>query len=152
GLDMVHIVPHHIGSSGHFAHIAANRAREGLHFIQHDGFNLLFQRVGQLVTVAAENLDAVELTGVVRGGNHHAGVCLVLSYQKRHGRRGHNAQLHHVVTHTTQTVSHSIFQHIAGKTGVLTAEDLGMAVVVVCQYHCGGAANVHGHLTGQLAV
>ncbi len=37
------------------------------------GFNLVFEFVGQLVTVGAKDLDAVVLPGIVRRGNDNAG-------------------------------------------------------------------------------
>ena len=54
-------------------------------------FHGQFDRVGQLESVAAEELDAVVLPGIVRGGDDDAGVEAVRAREKRDGRSGDDA-------------------------------------------------------------
>ena len=152
GFNMVHIVPHYIGGRQHLSHIPAGRTGRGQGLVQHNGFNAFFQGVGELVTVAAENLNAVELAGVVGGGNHNARIGFILSHQKRHCRGGHHAQLHHIGPYAAQAGSQGALQHIAGKPGILADEDFGVEAVFIRQHHCGGPANLHGQLTGELTI
>ena len=51
-----------------------------------------FDRVGQLEAVAAEELDAVVLPGIVRGGDDDAGLEAVLTREEGDGGSGHNTR------------------------------------------------------------
>ena len=88
---MVDIIPVSVVCLGHTPHPSPSWTRIILHLIQHDRFDLLLQSVGQLVAVAAKNLDAVKFTGVVGGGNHNARIGAVFSHQIGYRRRGYYA-------------------------------------------------------------
>ena len=51
-----------------------------------------FVGIGQLESVGAEELDAVVLPGIVRGGDDNARVEAVSTREERHGRRGDDAR------------------------------------------------------------
>ena len=53
-------------------------------------------RIGELEAVGAEELDAVVLPGIVRGGDDDSGVEAMGAGEKRNGRCGHDARALHL--------------------------------------------------------
>ena len=100
---MVNVIPMGVLRKGDGTHTAAYRLWIRHSAVQNDGFNLLLQFIRQLVAIAAEHLNPVELTRVMRSGDHHTGIRMVFSNEIRHRRRWHNAQLHNVCAGRTKT-------------------------------------------------
>ena len=63
-------------------------------------------RVGQLVAIVREHLDAVVRPGIVRGRDHHAGGELTHARQVRHARRGQHAGRFHCHPSFFQSCGH----------------------------------------------
>ena len=70
--------------------------------------DLALDLVGQLVAVRAEQLDAVVIVGVVRGGDHHAEVGAHRARQHRHRRRRHRAEQQHVHAHRVKPATSAV--------------------------------------------
>ena len=60
------------------------------------GLDFVFQLVGELVAVGAEDLDAVVLPGIVRGRDDDPGGETIGAREVRHARRGDDAGAHHL--------------------------------------------------------
>jgi len=84
--------------------------------------------IGQLVAVRPEQLDAVILIGVVRGGDHDPEIAAHHPRQHRDGRCRQRAQQHHVHPHGQEPGGKRGFQHVAGEPRVL-ADDDAVAVI-----------------------
>ena len=106
--------------------------------------------VGELVALAAEDLDAVVLVGVVAGGDDDAGVGLLLPGQIRHRRSGDGAHRLHIAAHGADARHQGGLQHIGGHTGILADEDHGTAALVL--HEDGGHRLAHpvGKVRGQV--
>ena len=98
--------------------------------------DLLFDVVGQLEALRAEQLDAVVLEQVMRGGNHHAEIGAHRLGQHRHRRRRHRAEQQHVHADRGEAGHHRVFDHVAGKPGIL-ADDDAMAMVAALKHQSG---------------
>ena len=85
--------------------------------------DLLFDIVGQLEALRAEQLDAVVLEQVMRGGNHHAEIGAHRLGQHRHRRRRHRAEQQHVHADRGKAGHHRVFDHVAGETRILADHD-----------------------------
>ena len=151
-LDVVHIITHHVRRSGYAADVAPCGDRRNVGVVEDDGLDLLFERIWQLIAVAAENFDPIELAGVVRRCEHHARVRFVFADQERHRRGRHNTELHNISPHAAQASCNCTLQHIGRNARVFSDQNFRMAVVVVRQHHRRRPADVHGHLTGKLRI
>ena len=78
--------------------------------------------VGELVAVAAEELDAVVLVGVVRGRQHDGEVERVAVQQQRRGRRRQHAAEQRVAARGRDARGHRRLQHLAGLARVAQEE------------------------------
>ena len=67
GFQMLDVVAHGALPAADLAQVAARNQRHLVLFVQHQRLDLVLQLVGQLEALAAEDLDAVERVGVVRG-------------------------------------------------------------------------------------
>ena len=89
--------------------------------------------IRELVALAAEDLDAVMLIGVVAGGEDDAGVSFLLPGQVRHRRGGDGAHRLHVAAHGADTRHQSGLQHVGGDAGILSDEEHGPPPAVLRQ-------------------
>ena len=85
----------------------------------HGGLDGGLVRVRQLVAVGAEELDAVVVMGVVRGGDHHAQIGAQRPRQHAHGGRRQGAGQQDVHPRRGEARDKGAFDHIAGKPRVL---------------------------------
>ena len=108
------------------AHAGASRQRIGSHgFLGHDpGADLLLDSIGKLHTLAAKELDAVELRRIVRSGDDDAAVELVLDGEQRHGRRGDDAAAVRTAALGHDAGSQSALEHGARKTRIAADADV----------------------------
>ena len=104
--------------------------------------DLLFDVVGQLETVRAEQLDAVVLEQIVRRGNHHAEIGAHRFGQHRHRRRRHRAEQQHIHADRGKAGDHRVFDHVAGQPRVL-ADDDAMAMVAALEHEAGSLPYLH---------
>ena len=107
--------------------------------------DLLFDVVGQLEALRAEQLDAVVLEQVVGGGNHHAEVGAHRLGQHRDRRRRHRADQEHVHADRGEARDHRVFDHVAGQTGVL-ADDDAVAMLAALKHQPRGLAHLERQL------
>ena len=98
--------------------------------------DLLLDVVGQLEALRAEQLDAVVLEQVMRGGNHHAEIGAHRLGQHRHRRRRHRAEQQHIHADRGEAGHHRVFDHVAGKPRIL-ADDDAMAVLAALEHQPG---------------
>ena len=89
-------------------------------------FHRQLHRVGQLESVAAEELDAVVLPGIVRGRDDHAGMKAMGARQKGHGRCGHNARALDPRSRLTQSGGQHGSDPRAGLARVAAQDHLGL--------------------------
>ena len=82
----------------------------------------MFDLVGQLEAVGAEQFDAVIVIGVVRGGNHHPEIGAHGAREHGHGGSRHRAGLEHVHADRGEAGHQRGFDHVAGEAGILTDE------------------------------
>ena len=92
-------------------------------FVAHDvALNEIFEVVGQLVAVRAEDFHAVVLVGIVGRGDHDAGDGTHGFRQVGDGGRGHGADEIDVHSHGNEAAGDGGFKHVAGNAGVLADE------------------------------
>src|SRR5581483_5751509 len=94
-----------------------------------------------------EELDAVVFEGVVRGGNHDAGVDPQASREKGDRRGGKRTDQKNVDPHRADPGGQGRFQHISRNPGIF-ADDDPVPPRFVLENMRGGAAKLHRHLTG----
>ena len=116
-----------------------------------DFLNPILHRVGELVAVAVEELDAVILNGVVAGGNHRARVSLIISGQIGDGRGGQHLHQHGLRAHGANARHQSGFQHFAADAGIASHQN-GGPVYIACQHIGAGLAQLEGQLAGQVLI
>ena len=74
--------------------------------------HLFLHLVGELIALRAENLDAVVLVGIVRGGNNNTGVSLLLHRKECHRRGGDGAEGHDAAAHGANAGHERRLQHV----------------------------------------
>jgi hypothetical protein len=99
----------------------------------HQLLDLLFDVVGQLETLRAEQLDAVVLEQIMRRGNHHAEIGAHRLGQHRHRRRRHRPEQQHIHADGGEAGHHGVFDHVTGKPGIL-ADDDAMAMLATLKH------------------
>ena len=99
--------------------------------------DLLLDVVGQFEAERPEQLDAVVLEQVVRGGDHHAEIGAHRLGQHRYRRGRHRADQQHVHAHRGEARHHGVLDHVAGQTGVL-ADHHPVAVLAALEHQARG--------------
>ena len=90
------------------------RGRETPRHIRIDQFlDLRLVFVGQLETIRREQLDAVVVVEVMRGGNHHTEIGAHRARQHGDGRRRHRAEQQHVHADRGEARDQRGFDHVA---------------------------------------
>ena len=107
--------------------------------------------VRQLEPVGPEQLDAVVLVKIVRGGDHHAEIAAHRARQHRHRRRRRRAEQQHVHADRGEAGDHRVFDHVAGEAGVL-ADDDAVAILAALEQQAGRLADLHRQIGGDLGV
>ena len=79
----------------------------------HQRLDLQLGGVIQLEPVGAEQLDAVVLVQIVRGGDHHAQIRAQRACQRGHRRGWHRTEQRHIHARTGEAGGQRVFQHIA---------------------------------------
>ena len=126
--------------------------RELLAEIAVDQFlDLQLDLVGQLVAVRAEQLDAVVVVRIVRGGDHHAEIGAHRARQHRHRRRRHRAGEQHVHADRGEARDQRGLDHVAGQPRVL-ADQHAMPVVAVLKNQARGLTDLERKLRRDRAV
>ena len=87
-----------------------------------------FHCIGQLGALCRKKLDAIVVVGIVRGGDHHAGLQAQGAREIGHGRRRHRPAQHHVDPGRGKSGLQRGFQHIAGNARVLADQHGRMLV------------------------
>ena len=98
--------------------------------------DLLFDVVGKLEALRAEQLDAVVLEQIVRGRDHDAEIGAHRFGQHRYRRRRHRAEQQHVHANRGKARDHRVFDHVAGQPGVLADHD-AMAMLAALKHQTG---------------
>src|SRR6266850_6255283 len=98
--------------------------------------DLLLDVVGKLEALRAEQLDAVVLEQIMRGGDHDAEIGAHRLGQHRNRRRRHRAEQQHVHADRGKAGDHGVFDHVAGETGVL-ADDDAVAMIATLKHQAG---------------
>ena len=126
-------------------------ARPGLQAVVHQRFDSRLVLVGQLAAVGAEELDAVVLVQIVRGGDHHAHVGAQRTRQHGDGRRRQRAELEHVHADGGEAGDQRGFDHVAGEARIL-ADHHAMAVIAAredaARRHAGLHRDARRHRAG----
>ncbi len=104
--------------------------------------DLAFDLVRQLEALRTEQFDAVVLEQIMRGGNHHAEIGAHRAGQHGHGRRRHRAEQQHVHADGGEAGDQGIFDHVAGKPGVL-ADHHAVAIVAVLEHKTSRLSDFH---------
>ena len=134
------------------AYISAGGTGRRLRAIQHNGFDFLLQFVGQLISLSIKQLDAVVFTRIMRGGNHHTRIRLIMFHQISYRRCGHNAQQRDIRSHRAKASHQRRLQHIGGNAGILADHYPGTAMLRLQQHHRRGAADSHSDFAGQFRI
>ncbi len=117
----------------------------------HQRLDARLERVGELEAVRPEQLDAVVLVRIVRGGDHHAEIAAHRAGQHRDRRRRDGAEQQNVDADGSEARDQRIFDHVAREPGVL-ADHHPMAVVAAAKGEPGRLAHFQRHVGGDLAV
>ena len=149
-IQVVHIVLQTVRPDRHPAHGGSGRQRDAGTVVVNVLLDLIFHISRQLVAGAGKNLDAVEFHRVVGGRDDNTGIRVVFLDQIGHSGGGQHAQALHVRAHAAQAGGQGRFQHIAGLAGILADEDAGAVAGAARQDSSSAAADLHGHLTGQV--
>ena len=127
------------GVGGHRAlaefDVAASGVHDALGLAQGVGFgggqrlfqqflDVLLDRVGQLLAIAGEELDAVVVIGIVGSADHDAGAGVQGAGQVGDARRRHRPQQGDVDPGRRQARFQGRFEHVAGNAGVLADDHL----------------------------
>jgi hypothetical protein len=116
-----------------------------LQALVHQGLDLQFLGVRQLVAVRSEQLDAIVLIAIVRGGNHHAKVSAQAARQHGDARRRQRPEQAHIHTHGGETGGQRWLQHVAGKARILADHHQMAARVGPAKKSRRGHAKAHRH-------
>ncbi len=144
GLGALDVAPGCVGDAGGAAQLARRR-QPARKVGRHQRLDLRLGRVGQLVAVGAEQLDAVILERVVAGGNHDAEVGPHAAGQHGNGGCGQRAHQVHVHPSADETGDQCRFDHVAGQAGVL-ADQHAVAMAAADEHQPGGLAEPQRHL------
>lgn len=107
--------------------------------------DLLFDVVRKLEALRAEQLDAVVFEQIMRGRDHHPEIGAHRFRQHRHRRRRHRAEQQHIHADRGEARHHGVFDHVAGKTGILADHD-AMAVLATLKHQSGRLPDLEGEL------
>ncbi len=116
-------------------------------FFLEQGLDLLFDFVGELVAVRAEQFYAVVCEGIVGGGDHYADVGAQRARQHGDGGCRDRAEQEHVEASGGESGNQGVFQHVAGKPGVL-ADHHPVAMVSPTEDRADRNADPHGEIRG----
>ena len=111
----------------------------------HQRFDFALAFVGELQPVAAEQLDAVVVIGVVGGRDHHAEIGAQRARQHGDGGRRQRAEQEHVHAHGGEAGDERGFDHVAGEARVL-ADHHAVAMIAMGEDAAGGHAHFEGDL------
>ena len=109
GNDMADIVGERILCAGDLADFPAHLDGGNARFIEDDRFDLLLERVRQLVAIRFENFNAIIFARVVAGRDHHARIVAIFRDEIGDRRRGDNAHEQHVGAHRAKARRESRF-------------------------------------------
>ena len=123
------------------------RAAKG-HAPAHHRFDLGLEVVRELEAVAAEDLDAVVLEGIVAGADHDAEIGAHARGEMGHRGCGNGPGEDHVSAHRADPRGEGGFDHVAGKPGVLADEDPGWVLDAHRGHRDRGLADAEGHFRG----
>ena len=118
-----------------------------------DALDGRLERVGELVTPATEQLEAVVGHRVVAGRDHDAEIGVMQADEIGEGRRGDDAGTQHLGTGARQAGHHGRLEHLPAGAGV-TADDRDgtRGPVAVGEHSGGGARHREGQLRRQVGV
>ena len=106
-------------------------------------FDFGFILVTEFKSIMTEQLDAVVMIGVVRGGNHDTDICAQRARQHGYCWGWHRAKLENIHAGGREARNKRVFDHIAGKAGILTHND-AVAVCAAFERYTHSHANFHG--------
>ena len=107
--------------------------------------DLVFDLIRQLLAVGAEQLDAVVVVGIVRGGDHHPEIAAHGVRQHGDAGRRHRAGQENVHADRQEAGGKRVLDHVAGQARVL-ADDHPVAVVAAMEHQSGSHADLQGEL------
>ena len=133
---------------------AAEFGRAGEHrrdLAVHQRLDPRLDLVRQLVAVRSEQLDAVVLVRVVRGGDHHAEVAAHRPGDHRDGRRRRRSEQQNVDADRGEAGDQRIFDHVARQARVL-ADHHPVAVLAAPERHARRLTDLQRDVGGDLDV
>ena len=113
-------------------------------------FDLLFDRVGQLVALFVEDLDAVVLVRVVRGGDHDARIRAFEHGQVRDRRSRQHTERHHVAADGADARDQRTFEHIGRNARVLADGDDRLSALFFLQNGRDGLARTERKISREI--
>ncbi len=129
---------------------AAQRYRGGqamAHVARHQRLDLGLGVVAELEPVGTEQLDAVVLIGIVRGGDHHPEIGAQAAGQHGDRRRRQRPDQGYVHAGADEPCGECRLHHVAGQPRVL-ADHHAMAMAAVCEQESGRLAQPQRSLGG----
>ena len=120
---------------------------------ENQALDLILDLVVELVAVGAEELDAVVVVRIVRGGDDDAGIGAEAAGDVGDPRRGQRADEQHIHAHREDAGGEGVLEHVAGKAGVFAQHNLVAAPAAGLAFEtledmAGGAAKLEGGLGG----
>ena len=112
--------------------------------------HLLFDGVGQLVALLVEDLDAVVLIRIVRGGDDNARVRALEHGEIRDRRRRQHAERHHIAADGADACNERTFEHIGRNARVLADRDDRLSALFLFQNGRDGLARAECEIGGQI--
>ncbi len=116
--------------------------------VGHESLDLRFGLVGQLESVAPENLDAVVGVWVVAGADHDAGVGPHADREVSHGGGGDGSAEQNPASHRANARGDRGLDHVPGEAGVLADDDPGRVPLAPAGHVGDGPPEGEGQLRG----
>ena len=122
GFEQVEIGSAHLRAGFNAADVLSFGRRHARAAAADDRFDLVLQRIRELITLSAEEFDAVVFGGIVGCGDHDPGIGLYLPIKHRDGRGRNHAQIHRVRADRADARHQRALEHITGDARIGTDE------------------------------
>ena len=149
---MINVLLPGIGAVFDLAHRRTGRKLDIRHVPADQHLYFILQRIRQLIPVSVEKLDPVKFHRIVRSGNYHSRIHLILLRQISHCRCGQNAYKDAVRTHRTCPRHQRIGKHISGYSGITAHHNGWLMRVFLCQYIGPRLPQLHGKQRGEFLI
>ena len=134
------------------SHAGAGRKFHILHAVPDQRFDLIFQFIGQFITVPVKKFDTVKFHGIMGGGNHHPCIHLIFPRQVCDCGSGKHPCIYAVRPYRTCSCHQRICQHVTGYSRITAHHNRRFMLLFLCQNICSCLAQLHSQHRGQFFI